>query len=51
MVGAPSEAAGSSIVATEVEPVIDRILPLEKIADAFALMKRGGHFGKIVIEL
>ena len=31
--------------------VIDSTFPLEAAADAFALMERGGHFGKIVVSL
>ncbi|MCP5182086.1 MAG: NAD(P)-dependent alcohol dehydrogenase [Pseudomonadales bacterium] len=33
-----------------IHPVIDARFPLENTADAFELMARGGHFGKIVIE-
>ena len=32
-------------------PVIDSTFPLEAAAEAFALMERGGHFGKIVVSL
>ena len=35
---------------TGIRPVIHASLPLEKIADAFRLQERGGHFGKLVIE-
>lgn len=35
---------------TGLRPVIDRSFPLEKLADAFRLQERGGHFGKIVVE-
>jgi NADPH2:quinone reductase len=28
---------------------IDVRLPLERVADAFALMRRNAHFGKIVL--
>jgi NADPH2:quinone reductase len=30
---------------------VDRVFPLEKIADALALMRANKHFGKIVIEM
>jgi NADPH:quinone reductase-like Zn-dependent oxidoreductase len=30
-------------------PAIEQTFPLEKQRDAFALMERGGHFGKIAI--
>ena len=32
------------------KPVIDRVFPLEKLADAFRYEESGGHFGKIGIE-
>ncbi|MGK9050507.1 zinc-dependent alcohol dehydrogenase family protein [Neorhizobium petrolearium] len=32
------------------KPVIDRVFPLEKLADAFRYEMGGGHFGKIGIE-
>lgn len=34
-----------------IKPVIDRIFPLEELADAFRHLKTGGHFGKIAIEI
>jgi len=34
-----------------VRPVVDRSFPLAGIADAFRLQQRGGHFGKIALEL
>lgn len=30
-------------------PIIDTVLPLEKVIDAHRLMESGGHFGKIVL--
>ena len=35
----------------KIRPVISDVFPLERAVDAFALMERGGQFGKIVIEL
>lgn len=32
-------------------PVVDRVLPFERIADAYAELERGGVFGKIVVEV
>ena len=32
-------------------PVVDSVFPLERTGEAFALMERGGHFGKIALEL
>lgn len=39
-----------AIAATRIEPVVHQTYPLAQARDAFALMQRGGHFGKIVIE-
>jgi NADPH:quinone reductase-like Zn-dependent oxidoreductase len=35
----------------KLKPIIDRRFPLEGLADALALMKSGGHFGKVVIDI
>jgi NADPH:quinone reductase-like Zn-dependent oxidoreductase len=40
-----------AIEANGIKPVIDRTLPLDGAADGFELMERGGHFGKVVIEI
>lgn len=45
------EAMNRAIGQHGLRPVIERSFPLEDTADAFALMARGGHFGKIAIEL
>ncbi len=45
------EAMNRAIAAHELRPVIDQVFPLERAADAFVLMERGGHFGKIAISL
>lgn len=34
-----------------VKPVIGEVVPLERAAEAFALMERGGQFGKIVLQI
>jgi len=34
-----------------IKPVIDARFPVAKISEAFDLMRAGGHFGKIVVEL
>lgn len=43
------EAMNRAIGAHGLRPVLDRVFPLEQTVDAFALMERGGHFGKIGI--
>ena len=40
-----------AIEVAKLKPVIDRRFPLEALADALALMKAGGHFGKVVIDI
>ena len=35
----------------ELAPIIDRTLPFERVADAYAAMAEGGHLGKIVLEM
>jgi NADPH:quinone reductase-like Zn-dependent oxidoreductase len=44
------EAMNRAIAAHGLRPVIDQEFPLEDAAQAFALMERGGHFGKIAIS-
>ena len=38
-----------AIDAHGLKPVVDRVFPLEAVGEAFALMERGGHFGKIAV--
>jgi NADPH:quinone reductase-like Zn-dependent oxidoreductase len=45
------EAMNRAVAAHGLRPVVDRVFPLEAAAEAFALMERGGHFGKIVVSL
>lgn len=35
----------------KLKPVVGEVMPFEAIRDAFALMQRGGHFGKIAIDI
>jgi NADPH:quinone reductase-like Zn-dependent oxidoreductase len=34
-----------------VRPVVSEVFPLARAAEAFALMERGGQFGKIVLQM
>ena len=34
-----------------IKPVVSDVLPMERAAEAFALMERGEQFGKIVVLL
>ena len=45
------EAMNRAITQHDLSPVIEQTFPLEKTRDAFALVERGGHFGKIAITL
>lgn len=35
----------------QIKPVVSDVFPLARAADAFALMERGGQFGKIVVRI
>jgi NADPH:quinone reductase-like Zn-dependent oxidoreductase len=45
------EAMNRAIDQHALKPVIDQTFPLDRTPDAFALMERGGHFGKIAIAI
>jgi NADPH:quinone reductase-like Zn-dependent oxidoreductase len=40
-----------AIEVAKLKPVIDRRFPLTELAGALSLMKEGGHFGKVAIEI
>jgi NADPH:quinone reductase-like Zn-dependent oxidoreductase len=44
------EAMNRAIADHGLKPVVDQVFPLEVAAEAFALMERGGHFGKIAVS-
>ena len=39
-----------AIDASGLKPVVDKIFPLEDLADAFRYQETGKHFGKICLE-
>ncbi len=41
----------AALEANRIEPVIDRVFPLQDAREAFAFLQSGGHFGKIVLDL
>ncbi|RMH23322.1 MAG: NAD(P)H-quinone oxidoreductase [Acidobacteria bacterium] len=43
--------AGPRLAAGALRPVIDRVMPFSRIAEAYATMARGGLFGKLVLRL
>jgi len=40
-----------AVEAGEVRPVIDRVFPLEQVADAHRLLEESTHIGKIVLQV
>ena len=49
--GAMFHAAGAQAEAGNIVPVVDRVFPLEKAAEAFAYLEAGHAAGKVVIEI
>jgi NADPH:quinone reductase-like Zn-dependent oxidoreductase len=44
-------ALNRAIEVADIHPVIDSVFPMEQVRDAYQLLERGGHFGKIVVEV
>ncbi len=44
-------AMNRAIAVAKLKPVIGQVLPFAQAKEAYALMQRGGHFGKIAIDL
>lgn len=42
---------GADLASGRVRPIIDRVVPLEQVADAHRAMKASEHFGKIVLRV
>jgi tumor protein p53-inducible protein 3 len=42
---------GDALAAGRVRPILDRVLPLERVAEAHRVMKSSQHFGKIVLRV
>ena len=40
-----------AVEAGEVRPVIDRVLPLERVEDAHRLVEASTHVGKVVLQV
>ena len=45
------ERFGTATMRGELRPVVDSVLPLERVADAHKAMQASKHFGKIVLSL
>ena len=41
---------GTALRAGDVRPIVDRVLPIEQVAEAHRVMKASEHFGKIVLR-
>jgi len=42
---------GADLASGRVRPIVDRVIPLEQVADAHRAMKASEHFGKIVLRV
>lgn len=51
--GSPADfkAMAEYVTAKAIHPVVHEVFPLDRAAEAFALMERGGQFGKIVVSM
>jgi NADPH:quinone reductase-like Zn-dependent oxidoreductase len=51
--GSPADwhAMAEIVALHRIKPVVSAVFPLARGAEAFALMERGGQFGKIVVEM
>ncbi len=50
--GSPADWAAmlATVTRQQIHPVVSEVFPFERAAEAFALMERGGQFGKIVMK-
>jgi putative PIG3 family NAD(P)H quinone oxidoreductase len=51
LIDAFSRRFGDAIAGGRVRPVVDCVLPLERVAEAHRLMKASHHFGKIILRV
>jgi NADPH:quinone reductase-like Zn-dependent oxidoreductase len=51
IVGAFEARFGSDLAQGRLRPVVDRVLPLEQVAEAHRLVKASEHFGKVVLRV
>jgi NADPH:quinone reductase-like Zn-dependent oxidoreductase len=49
--GAMFEAMNQAIAQHRLEPVVDRIFPIDQVREALNYLKSGAHFGKIVLRI
>jgi putative PIG3 family NAD(P)H quinone oxidoreductase len=46
-----AERFGADLAAGRIHPIVDRVLPLARVAEAHRAMKASEHFGKIVLQV
>jgi putative PIG3 family NAD(P)H quinone oxidoreductase len=51
IVGAVLAGVWPAVEAGEVKPVIDRVLPLDQVAEAHRVVEESGHVGKVVLQV
>lgn len=51
--GSPADwrAMTDFVAAHRLKPVVSEVVPMQRAADAFGLMERGGQFGKVVVQV
>lgn len=51
--GSPADfkAMTEFVTAKAIHPIVSEVFPLDRVAEAFELMERGGQFGKIVLSI
>ena len=42
---------GAALERGQIGPVVDRVVPLEKVGEAHRILKASEHFGKVVLSL
>jgi NADPH:quinone reductase-like Zn-dependent oxidoreductase len=45
------ERMNRAVEASQLRPVVDTVIPFDEAPEAFAVMERAGHFGKIAVEI
>ena len=43
--------AARAIAAHRIVPVVDRVFPWDRAADAYAVVEAGSHFGKVALTI
>jgi len=51
LIEAFSRRFGDALASGQVRPVVDRVLPLERAAEAHRIVKASRHFGKVVLQV